>query len=292
MSDPHDLPDLEGRSAPRTIAATPADPAPAATASAIRTPTATATVTPAPFTARADQRPLSDDPDRTDQPDCCDQSSDSPCPPTGTGRSRQQYQGAQNRHNILLVAAVAAASLSLGGYFLLSSKANAITPAAYANQSSRVAGAATPTTAPTTRRPAAEAPFAAAVPQAKVVFEPPSDYASNSLTADPGCVGYNDATNASSAALGDAPTAAAAAAALTGLGTSLQQSAAEAQDPTLAAALTAEAAFVEQDQPILVTALTSGDSDDEVAAYQPIEDTDTYVSVVCGSYVGGDGSAD
>src|ERR1700722_12441205 len=49
-----------------------------------------------------------------------------------------QYHNAQNRHSILLVAAVAAASLGLGGYFLLSSKSNAASPAAYANQTSRI----------------------------------------------------------------------------------------------------------------------------------------------------------
>lgn len=299
MTDPQDQPDPEGRSATRGTR-------PAACPT--RTPTATITVTTSPFTARADPRPPSADPDQSAESDRpgpaarpgrdgssgdARQDTDAPDPAAArAARSRQQYHGAQNRHNVLLVAIVAAASLGLGGYFLHSSKANAVTPAAFANQAGRAAGATAPTVAPTTRRPAAEAPFAAAVPQAKVVFSPPSQYASNSLTADPGCVGYNDATNASSAALGDTPTAATAAAALTGLGASLRQSAGEAQDPTLAAALTAESSFVDQDQPILVAALTSGDSDDEVAAYQPIEDIDSYVSAVCGSYFSGDGSAD
>lgn len=202
---------------------------------------------------------------------------------------RPQYRGAQNRHSILLVAAVAAASLGLGGYFLISSKSNATTPAAYANQSGRITVEVTSTP---THTPAAEAPFAAAVPQAQVVFDPPTVYITDSLTADPGCVGYTDATNASSAALGDTPTAAAAAAALAALGASLQKASGQAQDPTLAAALAAEAGFVQQDQPILVTALTSGDSEDEVAAYQPIEDTDDYVSAVCGSDLATAGSTD
>jgi hypothetical protein len=202
---------------------------------------------------------------------------------------RPQYRGAQNRHSILLVAAVAAASLGLGGYFLISSKSNATTPAAYANQSGRITVEVTSTP---THTPAAEAPFAAAVPQAQVVFDPPTAYITDSLTADPGCVGYTDATNASSAALGDTPTAAAATAALAALGASLQKASGQAQDPTLAAALAAEAGFVQEDQPILVTALTSGDSEDEVAAYQPIEDTDDYVSAVCGSDLAATGPND
>lgn len=290
MSDPLDLHHPEGRSDRQT----PADGATPATIA--ETPAVIPTVTAAlPFTTRAtpaDQpadafgpvRPTSPDP--TTDPTGPDQAA------ARSGTSRQDHYGARNRHNILLVAAVAAASVGLGGFFLISSKSNAITPAAYANQTSRIAGTVPAATTPPARGAAAEDPYPAAVPQARVVFAPPSAYAANSLTADPGCVGYNDATNASSAALGDSPTAAAAAAALAGLGASLQKSAAEAQDPVLASALAAEAQFVLQAQPTLVTALASGDSADEVAAYQPIEDTDTYVSAVCGSDLDGNGSAD
>ncbi|HEV2634301.1 MAG TPA: hypothetical protein VGX23_04080 [Actinocrinis sp.] len=266
MSDPHDLPGPARRS---------------------DRPTPAAALLPAPARRSA----VAAEPEDLDS-QLADRAGPAAPGPRCDAVSRQQHQGARNRHNVLLVAGVAAAALGLGGYFLLSSKSNAITPAAYANQSTRIS-AAEPVPAPTTARtPAAEAPFAAAVPQARVVFDPPPDYASNSLTADPGCVGYNDATNASSAALGDSPTAAEAAAALADLGASLAKSSAEAQDPTLSAALAAESAFVLQAQPTLATALTSGDSDREVAAYQPIEDTDNYVSAVCGSDLDGGGPGD
>lgn len=270
MSDPHDLHHPEGRSDRQTPA----------------TSTSTAAVTTTSFTARTTPAAAPADQDQTTDPDA------PAAPGSRPAASRRDHYGAQNRHNILLVAAVAAVSVGLGGFFLVSSKSNAITPAAYADQTSRVAGAVPAVTPPTTHKPAAEDPDPAEVPQARVVFAPPSAYAANSLTADPGCVGYNDATNASSDALGDSPTPASAAAALTGLGASLQKSAAEAQDPTLAAALAAEAMFVQQAQPVLVTALASGDSDDEVAAYQPIEDTDTYVSAVCGSDLDGNNSTE
>jgi uncharacterized protein (DUF2126 family) len=129
----------------------------------------------------------------------------------------------------------------------------------------------------------AQAPAAGASSGPVVAFTPPSDYTSSSLVNDPGCIDYNNATDASSAEIGDQPTATQAVTALTALGDALHTASHQAQDPTLSAALAAEAAFVQQDQATLVTALVSGDSDTEVAAYAPIENTDDYVSTVCGT---------
>ena len=204
------------------------------------------------------------------------------------GESRPSAAGgAQSRQGMILTMAMAAVALGVGGYFLVSSKGSSVTPVAFSAHTNQSAEAQSSTP------PRAEAPNAANAPEAPTVtFTPPSDYSSNSLVGDPGCVAYNNATNASSDAIGDAPSSAQATAALTVLGGSLHAASGQAQDATLSAALAAEATFVEQNQPTLVSALVSGDSDSEVAAYQPIEVTDDYVSSVCGSDDSGDTSSD
>lgn len=221
-------------------------------------------------------------------PEPDEHSPDERSPGENTDESRPPTaNGAQSRQGMILTMAMAAVALGVGGYFLVSSKGSAVAPVAFSAHTNQSAEARNPSP------PIAEAPNAANAPEAPAVtFTPPSDYSSNSLVGDPGCVAYNNATNASSDAIGDAPSTAQATAALTVLGGSLQAASGQAQDATLAAALAAESTFVEQNQPTLVTALVSGDSDSEVAAYQPIEVTDDYVSAVCGSDENGDTSSD
>jgi hypothetical protein len=216
-----------------------------------------------------------------------EQDPDSPARSFGASAPHSDFPGkpyydGRNRQGMVLVVVVATMALGVGGYFLLSSKANATV--AFTTRTNQVPeGRATPT-AP------ANAPFAAQAPS--ITFVPPTVYSSNSLVADPGCVDYNNATDASNAAIGDTPTAEQASSALTDLDQSLHSASAQAQDHTLAAALAAESLFVQQDQAALVAALASGDSDSEANAFQPIEVTDDYVSSVCGTDLSADTSAE
>ena len=182
----------------------------------------------------------------------------------------------KNTGTIVGVAAVVVViALAVGGYILFAGKTTPTPPVAGPTTTGQPAASGAPSSAPVTG--------AALTGQ----FNPPASYSSNSLSDDNGCGDYASAAAAFLTSTLGLSGNSAANSALTTLAATLKTGSTDAQDPTLAAALGAEAAFVQGHLSALTPAVadygSSFDPTSLVSATQPIQATDNYINGVCGT---------
>ena len=211
--------------------------------------------------------------------------------PPQPGYPQPQYFGGQpptvgrkknTRLIVGLVGAVVVVALGAGGYLLASGSGNNNGPIAGPSNS------AGPSVGPSTLQPTTPAPTSSGgVPV--ITFTPPSNPTEGSLSNDPGCTDYNAASTLLLAAPASSTTQATQG--LNAFGYALQSGSSQAQDPTLAAALSAEGAFFLADEPTLADAEVQNSQSAVNAAWAPIAPTDNYISTVCGTVTPTDGSA-
>ena len=173
-------------------------------------------------------------------------------------------------------------ALGIGGYFLATgnSKKDPVTPAATSVQSLISTGGATPGSS--------GSPAAPPTGSSGGAFTPPSSYASNSLEEDPGCGDYAGGAADFLSDYDSMTSTAAATTEFTSLAGEVKSGAGDAQNSTLAAALDAEAAYIQKNEPALAAGMAaytnSEDADDSQFgnAFQGIASTDEYINGVCG----------
>jgi len=174
-----------------------------------------------------------------------------------------------------LVAGIVVIALAVGGYLLFAGKPAPTPPLAGPTSTGLGASTGGPSAAP--------ASGSAHTGQ----FNPPASYSSNSLSDDNGCGDYASAAAAFLTSTLGLSGDSASNSALTTLAGSLKTGSTDGQDPTLAAALAAEAAFVQQNLSALTPAVADYASSFSptalVSATQPIQATDNYINGVCGT---------
>lgn len=217
-------------------------------------------------------------------------------PPLQPGYPQQQFFGAQPPAGggkgkggvIALVVIAVVVALGVGGYLAFGTT-NKITPVASpTGEQQNVTPPAGSSTAPgsgAVTGAATSAP-AAVVPPAGS-FNPPAGYSSNSLSDDDGCGDYASAAGDFLISTVELSGDSDATSALTTLAGALKSAAGDAEDPTLAGALTAEASFVQQNVAALTPPLVDYGTNFEATPFdtaaRAIQSTDDYINGVCGT---------
>ena len=200
---------------------------------------------------------------------------------------QQPFYGAQppaksNNGMIIGIVVAAVVVLGAGGYFLASShKNNPPSPVVASLPTGQPSGG--PTAGPS-GSPAATGSGGGALGS----FSPPSTYSSNALEDDPGCGDFAGGEADFLTSSFDLSSTSEANSAFDKLAAETTTAASDAQDKTLQAAFTAEAAYIKANEAALSAGMVAYSNSPDLSttqfsqAYNPLKPTDEYINGVCG----------